>query len=78
MNIKKFLAWLKARALERSTYLGIAAIAGAVGAQKLGVQIGQIGEAVTLIAGTGLAAATTSPPGPASVIGDVVGGITPN
>lgn len=74
MSIKKIFAWVKARLLERSTYVGLGAIAGAVGAQKLGVQIGQIGEAVALIAGTGLVAATTSPPDPASVIGDVLGG----
>ena len=57
--MNKVLKWIGARAKERSTYTGLAVIAGMAGAQKLGVQIDQVGAAVTLIIGGGLAAATT-------------------
>jgi energy-converting hydrogenase Eha subunit B len=70
MTIKKLIAWLKSRLTERSTYAGIATIAGVAGAHELGAQISQVGDAVALIAGTGLIAATTSP-----APGDVVGAI---
>jgi len=56
---KKILKWLVSRLKERSTYVGIATIATVAGAPALGVQIDQIGQAVTLIAGGGLMAATT-------------------
>ena len=50
----KVLKWLGNRAKERSTYAGVAIIASALGAQKLGVQIDQVGQAVGLIVGGGL------------------------
>lgn len=50
----KVLKWVSARAKERSTYTGVAVIASVLGAQKLGMQIDQIGQAVALIAGGGL------------------------
>lgn len=50
----KVLKWIGRRAKERTTYAGIAVIASALGAQKLGVQIDQIGQAVGLIVGGGL------------------------
>lgn len=46
--------WLGRRAKERSTYTGVAVIASVLGAQKVGVQIDQIGQAVGLILGGGL------------------------
>lgn len=46
--------WLGRRVKERSTYTGIAVVASVFGAQKLGVQIDQIGQAVGLIVGGGL------------------------
>lgn len=57
--MNKVLKWLGARAKERSTYTGIAIIAGVVGAPKFGVQVDQIGQAVAMIAGGGLMAATS-------------------
>lgn len=57
---KKLLAWGGRRLRERSTYAGIAAIAGIAGAHQLGAQISQVGDAIALITGTGLIAATTS------------------
>lgn len=50
----KVLKWIGRRAKERTTYAGVAVIASALGAQKLGVQIDQIGQAVGLIVGGGL------------------------
>jgi len=50
----KILKWLGKRAKERTTYTGVAVVASVLGAQKLGVQIDQIGQAVALILGGGL------------------------
>lgn len=58
--LKKIGKWLGARAKERSTYTGVAIVASVLGAQKLGVQIDQVGQAVGLIVGGGLVAARTS------------------
>ena len=58
--IKQILAWAGRRLRERSTYAGLATIAGIAGAHELGAQISQVGDAVTLIVGTGLVAATPS------------------
>jgi len=52
--LKKAGKWLGKRAKERSTYTGVAVIASILGAEKLGVQIDQIGQAVGLIVGGGL------------------------
>ena len=57
--MKKILKWLGERLRERSTYAGAAVIASVAGAPALGVQIDQIGQAVALITGGGLMAATT-------------------
>lgn len=61
MNLKKILAWALSRAKEPSTYVGAATVAAALGANQLGVQIGQVGQIVGLIVGGGLVAATTKP-----------------
>jgi len=58
---KKFLKWIGARLRERSTYAGLGMIAAVAGEQALGIQIGQIGTAVSLIVGGGLVSATTQP-----------------
>jgi len=58
---KKIFKWLGARLRERSTYAGLGMIAAVAGEQALGIQIGQIGTAVSLIVGGGLVAATTQP-----------------
>jgi hypothetical protein len=58
---KKILKWLGARLKERSTYADVATIAAVAGAPALGVQIDQVGQAVALIVGSGLVAATTRP-----------------
>jgi hypothetical protein len=56
---KKIIRWAAKRAKERSTYAGLGVIATLLGAQKLGMQIDHLGQAVALIAGSGLMAATT-------------------
>ena len=58
---KKILNWLVSRLKERSTYAGLGTIAVIAGAPALGLQIDHIGQAVALIVGSGLAAATTTP-----------------
>jgi hypothetical protein len=60
--MKKILKWIGARLTERSTYTGLAIVASAAGAPALGLQIGQVGHAIALIAGSGLIAATTRTP----------------
>jgi hypothetical protein len=59
--LKKFLKWLGARLRENSTYVGLGMIAAVAGEHTLGIQIGQVGQAVSLIVGSGLVAATTRP-----------------
>lgn len=56
---KKVLNWLGKRAKERSTYAGAAVIASMLGADKVGMQIDQIGQAIGLIVGGGLMASQT-------------------
>ncbi len=58
--LKNVGKWIGKRAKERSTYAGVAIIASALGAHKLGVQIDQIGQAVGLIVGGGLVASQTN------------------
>lgn len=60
MSLKKILRWAGRRLTERSTYVGLATAAVAVGANKLGAHIDQVGQIVTLVVGTGLITATTS------------------
>ncbi len=52
--MKKILAWAKKRLTERSTYVGLATIATALGAEKLGVQIGHAGELIAVAIGAGM------------------------
>jgi hypothetical protein len=59
--LKKFFKWLGARLRENSTYVGLGMIAAVAGEHTLGIQIGQVGQAVSLIVGSGLVAATTRP-----------------
>ena len=51
---QKIIKWVSNRAKERSTYAGLAVIASMLGANHLGMQIDQIGQAVGLIVGGGL------------------------
>jgi len=51
---KKVTNWIVKRAKERSTYAGLAVIASILGANRLGMQIDQVGQAVGLIVGGGL------------------------
>lgn len=60
MSIKKIMRWAGRRLKERSTYVGMATIAATLGAEKLGMQIGQAGEIISILTGTSLIAATTS------------------
>jgi hypothetical protein len=57
--MKNVLKWIGARLRERSTYVGLGMIASVAGAPVLGLQIDHVGQAVALIAGGGLTAATT-------------------
>jgi hypothetical protein len=59
--MKKIFKWFGERAKERSTYVGLGMVASVAGAPALGLQIDQVGQAVALIVGSGLAAATTKP-----------------
>ena len=59
--LKKAAKWAKARAFERSTYVGVATILGAVGLGHVGATVEQIGTAVALIGGGGLMALATKP-----------------
>lgn len=54
--LKKVSKWLGKRAKERTTYTGVAIVATILGAERLGMQIDQIGQAVGLIVGGGLMA----------------------
>ena len=60
MSLKNVGKWIGRRLREKSTYIGLGAAATALGAESLGLQIGQAGQLITLVLGTGLAAATTS------------------
>ena len=60
MSLNKIARWAGHRLQEKSTYLGLATIAIAVGAPAEVVDsIGKAGQVAALIFGTGLAAATT-------------------
>lgn len=58
--MKKVLKWLGRRLKERSTYVGIATVAAAVGLPQVAEVAGQAGQIVGIVLGTGLVAATTS------------------
>jgi hypothetical protein len=68
MSLGKILKWAGRRLREPSTYVGLATAASALGAPELGLQIGQAGQLVGLVIGTGLIAATTSAHPPISEI----------
>lgn len=59
--MKKITKWMRLRLRERSTYAGLSIIATVLGAPALGMQIDHLGQAVALITGGGLMAATTKP-----------------
>jgi len=59
--MKKIANWLLRRLKERSTYVGIAAVAAAVGLPEVGELVGQAGSLLTVALGGGLIAASTSP-----------------
>jgi hypothetical protein len=56
VTMKKALRWIKNRAKEPSSYVGLGTIVAIAGAPKLGIQITQVGEAIALIVGGGLIA----------------------
>jgi hypothetical protein len=68
MSLGKILKWAGRRLREPSTYIGLATVASSLGAPEIGVQIGQAGQLVGLVLGTGLIAATTSAHPPVSEI----------
>lgn len=60
MSLKKIIRWAGRRLMEKSTYIGLATVAIAVGAPPQVIDtIGTAGQVAALIFGTGLAAATT-------------------
>jgi hypothetical protein len=59
MKLKKIAKWLGRRSTEGSTVLGLVIIAGAFGAERLGINLDQLAQGLTLVLGGGLAAATT-------------------
>jgi hypothetical protein len=61
MSLKKIGRWFGRRLKEKSTYVGIATVAVAVGAPpEVTDAIGKAGQLAALIFGTGLIAATTA------------------
>lgn len=67
MSFKKIARWAGRRLSEKSTYVGLATVAIAVGAPAEVVDaIGRAGQVAALIFGSGLAAATTAAPQAAS------------
>lgn len=58
--LKKVSHWLVSRAKERSTYAGLAVILSMFGADHLGMQIDQIGQAIAMIVGGGLIGAQSN------------------
>lgn len=64
MSLKKILKFAAKRAKEPTTYVGLAAIATAVGAPQVGEMIGQVGTAIVLVAGGGLVAMSQEPERP--------------
>lgn len=61
MLLKKIARWAGRRLSEKSTYIGLATVAIAVGAPPEVIEtIGKAGQVAALIFGTGLVAATTA------------------
>lgn len=56
IKIGKILSWVAKRAKEPTTYVGLGAIATAVGKPEIADAIGQYGQAAVLILGGGLIA----------------------
>ena len=60
MSLNKIARWASHRLMEKSTYIGLATIAVAVGAPpEVAAVIGKAGQVAALIFGTGLMTATT-------------------
>lgn len=60
MSLKRIALWAGHRLMEKSTYVGLATVAIAVGAPPDVIDtIGKAGQVAALVFGTGLAAATT-------------------
>lgn len=58
--VKKAARWARRRLSERSTFLGAAMVATALGWPELAAKIGEFGQIAAVLFGTGLVAATTS------------------
>lgn len=56
LNLGKVLKWVAKRAKEPTTYVGLGAIATAIGKPEVADAIGQYGQAAVLILGGGLIA----------------------
>lgn len=59
-QLKKIGRWIVRRLKEKSTFIGAAMVAAALGAPEVAAKIGEFGQIATILFGTGLAAATTS------------------
>lgn len=61
MSLKRIARWAGHRLMEKSTYVGLATVAVAIGAPpEITAAIGKAGQVAALIFGTGLMAATTA------------------
>lgn len=65
MSIRKTAArlggWALGRAREKSTWAGLAIVAGVIGGPAAGLAVSKIGTVAGLLLGAGLASATTKP-----------------
>lgn len=60
IKLKKIGAFLKKRAKEKSTYVGLATLAVALGAPEIGIAISKYSDIGLLLLGSGLVAANTT------------------
>lgn len=60
MNLKNIGRWALARAKEKSTWTGLAVIAGALGAGKVGVHLDQLGQIIGVLTGSVLTLVNTT------------------
>ena len=61
LSLNRMIRWAGRRLKEKSTYIGLATVAAAVGAPpEVTAIIGQAGQLATIVFGAGLMAATTA------------------
>lgn len=60
-SFKKVAQWVGRRLKEKSTYAGLAVVAGALGLPEVEVYINHASQVAVIVFGAGLAAASTKP-----------------